>query len=77
MPPGKEKFVSIADLGGWGYTNSDIRGYLAALSILQVHSFNEKSSSAHTSLKQSTMSIAAELIISLSFADGRTAIPSV
>ncbi|KDP23257.1 hypothetical protein JCGZ_23090 [Jatropha curcas] len=35
MPPGQEKFVAIADLEGWGYTNSDIRGYLAALSILQ------------------------------------------
>ncbi|ONI29782.1 hypothetical protein PRUPE_1G214400 [Prunus persica] len=35
MPAGKEKFVSIADLEGWGYVNSDIRGYLAALSILQ------------------------------------------
>uniref|UniRef100_U5GTD7 CRAL-TRIO domain-containing protein n=1 Tax=Populus trichocarpa TaxID=3694 RepID=U5GTD7_POPTR len=35
MPAGQEKFVSIADLEGWGYTNSDIRGYLAALSILQ------------------------------------------
>lgn len=36
MPPGQEKFVAIADIEGWGYTNSDIRGYLAALSILQV-----------------------------------------
>ncbi|XP_019180966.1 PREDICTED: random slug protein 5 [Ipomoea nil] len=35
MPDGQEKFVSIADLEGWGYANSDIRGYLAALSILQ------------------------------------------
>ncbi|XP_076940389.1 uncharacterized protein LOC143609546 [Bidens hawaiensis] len=35
MPQGQEKFVSIADIQGWGYTNSDIRGYLAALSILQ------------------------------------------
>ncbi|KAK9277103.1 hypothetical protein L1049_006642 [Liquidambar formosana] len=35
MPIGQEKFVSIADLEGWGYANSDIRGYLAALSILQ------------------------------------------
>ncbi|KAL8252193.1 hypothetical protein R6Q59_035886 [Mikania micrantha] len=35
MPPGQEKFISIADIEGWGYTNSDIRGYLAALSILQ------------------------------------------
>ncbi|CDP18989.1 unnamed protein product [Coffea canephora] len=35
MPSGQEKFVCIADLEGWGYTNSDVRGYLAALSILQ------------------------------------------
>ncbi|XVF49502.1 hypothetical protein PTKIN_Ptkin04bG0018100 [Pterospermum kingtungense] len=35
MPPGQEKFVVIADLEGWGYANSDIRGYLAALSLLQ------------------------------------------
>ncbi|GLT46412.1 hypothetical protein SLA2020_201620 [Shorea laevis] len=35
MTRGQEKFVSIADLGGWGYSNSDIRGYLAVLSILQ------------------------------------------
>ncbi|KAG6392256.1 hypothetical protein SASPL_146470 [Salvia splendens] len=35
MPSGHEKFTSIADLQGWGYVNSDIRGYLAALSILQ------------------------------------------
>jgi len=36
MPPGQEKFVGIAELKGWGYSNSDIRGYLSALSILQV-----------------------------------------
>lgn len=35
MPGGEEKFISIADIEGWGYTNSDIRAYLAALSILQ------------------------------------------
>lgn len=35
---GQDKFVSIADVGGWGYSNCDIRGYLAALSILQVFS---------------------------------------
>ncbi|GLT83899.1 hypothetical protein SLE2022_021630 [Rubroshorea leprosula] len=35
MPPGQEKFVAIGDLEGWGYANSDVRGYLAALSILQ------------------------------------------
>jgi hypothetical protein len=36
MPPGQEKFVVIGDLEGWGYSNSDIHGYLAGLSILQV-----------------------------------------
>ncbi|CAH8250815.1 unnamed protein product [Arabidopsis lyrata] len=35
MPRGQEKFVSIGDLQGWGYSNCDIRGYLAALSTLQ------------------------------------------
>lgn len=35
MPRGHEKFVCIGDLEGWGYSSSDIRGYLAALSILQ------------------------------------------
>ncbi|KAL6177715.1 hypothetical protein ACLB2K_049239 [Fragaria x ananassa] len=35
MPPGQEKFIFIGDLEGWGYSNSDIRAYLGALSILQ------------------------------------------
>lgn len=35
MPIGKEKFSTIVDLEGWGYSNCDIRGYLAILSILQ------------------------------------------
>ncbi|KAK9066343.1 hypothetical protein SSX86_013665 [Deinandra increscens subsp. villosa] len=35
IPRGQEKFVVIGDLQGWGYTCSDVRGYLAALSILQ------------------------------------------
>ncbi|KAJ8759340.1 hypothetical protein K2173_006860 [Erythroxylum novogranatense] len=35
LPPGQEKFMAIADIEGWGYSNSDIRGYIAALSILQ------------------------------------------
>ncbi|KAL9266670.1 Phosphatidylinositol transfer protein 3-like protein [Drosera capensis] len=35
LPVGEEKFVGIVDLEGWGYANSDIRGYLGALSILQ------------------------------------------
>ncbi|XP_010530779.1 PREDICTED: random slug protein 5-like [Tarenaya hassleriana] len=35
MPRGEEKFIAIGDVQGWGYSNCDIRGYLAALSILQ------------------------------------------
>ena len=35
MPPGQEKFVGIAELKGWAYSNSHVRGYLSALSILQ------------------------------------------
>ncbi|KAE8703065.1 Sec14p-like phosphatidylinositol transfer family protein isoform 2 [Hibiscus syriacus] len=35
MPKGQEKFVAIGDLEGWGFSNSDIRAYLASLSILQ------------------------------------------
>ncbi|KAI3929576.1 hypothetical protein MKX01_025744 [Papaver californicum] len=36
IPTGREKFFIIADLEGWGYySNCDIRGYLAALSVLQ------------------------------------------
>ncbi|QCD84948.1 phosphatidylinositol transfer protein 3-like [Vigna unguiculata] len=35
IPPGQEKFVAIAELKGWGYSNSDVRGYLGALTVLQ------------------------------------------
>ncbi|KAF5793055.1 putative CRAL-TRIO lipid binding domain, CRAL/TRIO domain, CRAL/TRIO domain superfamily [Helianthus annuus] len=35
IPQGQDKFVAIGDLQGWGYSCCDIRGYLAALSILQ------------------------------------------
>ncbi|KAJ4720336.1 random slug protein 5 [Melia azedarach] len=35
IPKGQEKFVCIGDLEGWGYSSSDVRGYLACLSILQ------------------------------------------
>lgn len=35
MPGGREKFAVIGDLEGWGYSNLDIRAYLAALEILQ------------------------------------------
>ncbi|MED6191983.1 hypothetical protein PIB30_006133 [Stylosanthes scabra] len=35
IPAGQEKFVGIAELKGWGYSNSDVRGYIAALTILQ------------------------------------------
>ncbi|OIT05548.1 PREDICTED: random slug protein 5-like isoform X1 [Nicotiana attenuata] len=33
--PGREKFVAIVDLQGFGYANSDARAYIGALSILQ------------------------------------------
>ncbi|OIT19326.1 PREDICTED: random slug protein 5-like [Nicotiana attenuata] len=33
--PGREKFVVIGDLQGFGYSNSDARAYIGALSILQ------------------------------------------
>ncbi|KAG6468703.1 SEC14 cytosolic factor-like [Zingiber officinale] len=35
MPNGQEKFTCIADIHGWGYSSSDVRGYLAAIDILQ------------------------------------------
>lgn len=35
MPAGQEKYLGIADLQGWGYSNSDIRAYIGVLSILQ------------------------------------------
>uniref|UniRef100_A0A0A9E1N0 CRAL-TRIO domain-containing protein n=1 Tax=Arundo donax TaxID=35708 RepID=A0A0A9E1N0_ARUDO len=35
LPPGQEKFAAVADLKGWGYSHCDIRGYLAALDIMQ------------------------------------------
>ncbi|XP_078169124.1 SEC14 cytosolic factor-like [Carex rostrata] len=35
LPSGQEKFLCINDLKGWGYSNLDIRGYLAALDIMQ------------------------------------------
>nr|XP_043637793.1 CRAL-TRIO domain-containing protein YKL091C-like [Erigeron canadensis] len=35
MPAGQEKFMVIADIQGWGYSNSDYRGYCAVVSILQ------------------------------------------
>lgn len=35
MPTGQEKLIVIADFQGWGYSNCDIRGYLAALEIVQ------------------------------------------
>ncbi|XP_058102888.1 uncharacterized protein LOC131246609 [Magnolia sinica] len=35
MPSGQEKFIAIGDLEGWGYSNSDIRAYVAALDIMQ------------------------------------------
>lgn len=50
MPRGQEKFVAIGDLQGWGYSNCDIRGYLAALSTLQVTSFNSPIISFETNI---------------------------
>uniref|UniRef100_A0ACD5WDX3 Uncharacterized protein n=1 Tax=Avena sativa TaxID=4498 RepID=A0ACD5WDX3_AVESA len=35
LPAGQEKFAAVVDLRGWGYSNLDIRGYLAGLNILQ------------------------------------------
>ncbi|XP_073000542.1 uncharacterized protein [Typha latifolia] len=35
MPRGQEKFICIGDLKDWGYSNCDIRAYLAALEIMQ------------------------------------------
>lgn len=35
MSCGHEKFVAIADLKGWGFSNCDIRAYIASLHILQ------------------------------------------
>ncbi|KAI4352215.1 hypothetical protein L6164_006488 [Bauhinia variegata] len=34
-PPGQEKFVLISDLKGWKYANSDLRGHISSLTILQ------------------------------------------
>ncbi|KAJ6832114.1 phosphatidylinositol/phosphatidylcholine transfer protein SFH2-like [Iris pallida] len=34
-PRDQDKFLCIADLQGWGYSNCDIRAYLAGLDILQ------------------------------------------
>ncbi|KAK4414063.1 Sec14 cytosolic factor [Sesamum alatum] len=35
IPDGQEQVTIIADLRGYGYSNSDIRGYLAVFTILQ------------------------------------------
>ncbi|XP_021731850.1 random slug protein 5-like [Chenopodium quinoa] len=35
IPPGQEKYLGIADLQGWGYSNSDVRAYIGVLSLLQ------------------------------------------
>ncbi|KAK6153825.1 hypothetical protein DH2020_013464 [Rehmannia glutinosa] len=36
IPDGQEKFTIIADFQEYGYSNTDVRGYVAALSILQI-----------------------------------------
>ncbi|KAI4986691.1 hypothetical protein ZWY2020_019321 [Hordeum vulgare] len=35
LPVGQEKFATVIDMRGWGYANCDIRGYVAALDIMQ------------------------------------------
>ncbi|XP_072964129.1 uncharacterized protein [Typha angustifolia] len=35
VPRGQERFICIWDLKDWGYSNCDIRAYLAALEIMQ------------------------------------------
>ncbi|KAM0886501.1 hypothetical protein ACQ4PT_029614 [Festuca glaucescens] len=35
LPVGQEKFAAVIYLKGWGYANCDIRGYVAALEIMQ------------------------------------------
>uniref|UniRef100_A0ACD5WE03 Uncharacterized protein n=1 Tax=Avena sativa TaxID=4498 RepID=A0ACD5WE03_AVESA len=35
LPVGQEKFAAVIDMKGWGYANCDIRGYVAALEIMQ------------------------------------------
>jgi len=37
MPKGQEKFTCIVDLQGWGYSNCDVRAYLAGLDIMQTY----------------------------------------
>ncbi|KAE8766435.1 random slug protein 5 [Hordeum vulgare] len=35
IPRGQDKFMCIVDLKGWGYANSDVRAYIAAIEIMQ------------------------------------------
>uniref|UniRef100_A0A8R7U1S4 CRAL-TRIO domain-containing protein n=1 Tax=Triticum urartu TaxID=4572 RepID=A0A8R7U1S4_TRIUA len=35
IPRGQDKFMCIVDLKGWGYPNSDVRAYIAAIEIMQ------------------------------------------
>ncbi|XP_062206286.1 uncharacterized protein LOC133908312 [Phragmites australis] len=35
IPRGQEKFLSIIDLKGWGYSSCDMRAYIAAIEIMQ------------------------------------------
>uniref|UniRef100_A0A453MIA9 CRAL-TRIO domain-containing protein n=2 Tax=Aegilops tauschii TaxID=37682 RepID=A0A453MIA9_AEGTS len=37
LPVGQEKFAAVIDMKGWGYANCDLRGYVAALEIMQGH----------------------------------------
>ncbi|TVU34607.1 hypothetical protein EJB05_16444 [Eragrostis curvula] len=35
IPRGQEKFLCIVDFKGWGYSNCDVRAYIAAIEIMQ------------------------------------------
>uniref|UniRef100_A0ACD5XFC5 Uncharacterized protein n=1 Tax=Avena sativa TaxID=4498 RepID=A0ACD5XFC5_AVESA len=35
IPRGQDKFMCVVDLKGWGYPNSDVRAYIAAIEIMQ------------------------------------------
>ncbi|KQK11316.1 phosphatidylinositol transfer protein 3 [Brachypodium distachyon] len=35
IPRGQDKFLVIVDLKGWGYSNCDVRAYIAAIEIMQ------------------------------------------
>ncbi|PWZ22072.1 Random slug protein 5 [Zea mays] len=52
IPRGQEKFLCIVDLKGWGYSNCDVRAYIAAIEILQVNKVHTKKAAAPKIAKQ-------------------------